>query len=300
MKGRKYHLGEQMAKHIWEVLRRREVPGFPEELKTIPLAEDIHRELCEIRLTLESYAAWDLEPAPESGGVLSGYLKDLQSKLRHKEDELRREAERQQTTVHEMQEREYYFRYLASRDPLTGVLNRMSFSNRAVIELERVYAQERCACLAIMDLDYFKQFNDRHGHLAGDEALKHTVRTVSGALRKTDFMGRYGGEEFVIFFPNTTLRICHLVCERVLKTLASTPIKMEYGSVAITASIGLTQTGREGMTGEDPARPALGGEWIQTLIDQADHALYQAKLGGRNRTASYREERDGASVWEKA
>jgi diguanylate cyclase (GGDEF)-like protein len=287
MKEKKQRLADELAGHIWELLRRREAPDLPEALKAVPLAEDLHRELRELRWILESYAAWDLGPTPESQGVLAGCLRGLQSKLRHKEEELRREGERRQATVREMQEREHYFRYLASRDPLTGALNRGAFSNRAAIELERAYIQGRDACLAMMDLDCFKQFNDRHGHLAGDEALKHTVRVVSGALRKTDFMGRYGGEEFVIFFPDTTLRIGRLVCERALKTLLSTPIGMDYGSAAITASIGLAQTDWERMAGEEPGQREFAEEWIETLIGQADCALYQAKARGRNRAESY-------------
>jgi diguanylate cyclase (GGDEF)-like protein len=316
------------------LLHRQEIPSFPEELKTMPLAEDIHRELCDIRQTLERYAAWDLESAPESAGVLAKYLKAVQANYRHivwrirmalhggpedspgtaimpfnemarqleqalqaRETDLRRKTGRQQATIHELQERESRFRSLASRDPLTGTLNRSSFIQRAIAELETVYIHKTGACLAIIDLDHFKEFNDQHGHLAGDEALKHLVEMVSGTLRQTDFMGRYGGEEFVVFFPDTKLEIGHRVCERLLRTLASKPVQTELLSAPITASIGLTQMGWEEWAGQEPGYPDFSEEWIYRLVAEADRALYQAKKEGRNRVVSYYGERDGESGW---
>ncbi|MDR1247831.1 MAG: GGDEF domain-containing protein [Treponema sp.] len=330
---------EQLAEHIRDLLRRQELPDFPEELKTIPLAEDIHRELCEVRQVLKSYAAWDLDPTPKSAGILARHLKALKANFRHivwriqmalhgdvssleglgaepfneivrhleqdlrakeaeqrGETELRRTTDRQQATTHELQEREYRFRYLASRDPLTGALNRSCFVQRAMIELETAYAQKTVSCLAILDLNRFKQFNDRYGHPAGDEALKHMVEVVSGELRKTDFMGRYGGDEFVVFFPNTRLDLCRLVCERALKKLAATPVRLDTGSAVITASVGLAQTDGEERDGKAQGYPDFFEEWIYLLVAQADRALYQAKASGGERAVSCYGERDGAGV----
>jgi diguanylate cyclase (GGDEF)-like protein len=323
----------ELAKHIWKLLYWQEVPSLPAELRMIPLAKDIHRELCEVRQALQSYATWDMEPMPASQNILAKHLRALQGNFRHvilriqstlygetspqedsgetprqsfnelarrleevlrvKEEELREGADQRQATIHELQEREYRFRYLASRDPLTGALNRSSFYQRAVAELKAADAQKTGSCVAMVDLDHFKKFNDRHGHLAGDEALKHVVAVVSGTLRKTDFMGRYGGEEFTVFFPNTNLEICRLVCERVLKKLASTPVQLESGTAKITASIGLTQTDWEERDGKRPDDPDFSAEWI-CLLAQADMALYQAKKDGRNRVASYYREKDDA------
>jgi diguanylate cyclase (GGDEF)-like protein len=325
-----------LAKHIWELLYWQEMPSLPAELKTVPLAEDIHRELGEIRQALQSYAVWDMEPVPASRNILAKHLRTMQGNFRHfilriqstlygeavsqedteenvsppfnelvrhleeglrTKEAARREGEdRRQATIHELQEREYRFRYLASRDPLTGALNRSSFYQRAVAELEAADAQKTGACVAMMDLDHFKMFNDRHGHLAGDEALKHVVAVVSGTLRKTDFIGRYGGEEFTVFFPNTSLEICRLVCERVLKKLAATPVQLETGDAKITASIGLVQTswGAEAETGNSD----FSAECIY-LLSQADLALYQAKKGGRNQVVvSHYGEQDAAMVME--
>jgi diguanylate cyclase (GGDEF)-like protein len=325
----------ELAKHIWKLLYRQEIPSLPEGLRMIPLAEDIHRELCEVRQTLQSYAAWGMDPVPASRNILAKYLRGMQGNFRHvilriqstlyeeagspddfgetprrpfnelarhleealqtKEEALREGSDRRQATIQELQEREYRFRYLASRDALTGALNRSSFYQRAVAELEAADAQKTGACIAMMDLDHFKKFNDRHGHLAGDEALKHVVAVVPGALRKTDFIGRYGGEEFTVFFPNTSLEICRLVCERVLKKLAATPVLLETGSAKITASIGLTQTGWDAEAAKEPGDSDFSAEWIY-LLSQADLALYEAKKEGRNRVVSYYGERKGAMV----
>jgi diguanylate cyclase len=289
--------GEQLAEHIWKLLYQAEVPSLGEDLKGIPLVEDIHRGLCEVRETLDRYVAGDLEARAEMRGILPGYLGELQAKFRElqaKEVGLRREADQRQASVYAMQEREYRFRALASRDPLTGVLNRRAFMRRAAVEIEAVYARKGRSCLAILDVDNFKQFNDRYGHPAGDDALKHIVGVLFGELRRTDFMGRYGGEEFVVLFPDTTLPMGQMVCERALKALALTPVQLETGPAALTASIGLVQTCWE--AGEEPEYGDFSAEGIYLLVTQADRALYQAKLGGRNRAVSYSGGRERASV----
>ena len=227
---------------------------------------------------------------------LAGRLEEALRELKAKDAELRREADRRLATAHEMQEREYRFRFLASRDPLTGALNRRSFIDRAAIELEWARERRSVASLAMLDVDYFKRFNDRHGHLAGDEALKHIVRVVSGALRKTDFLGRYGGEEFVAFFPDTRFELCRLVCERALKTLAAAPVPLPGGAGELTASVGFAQASWEDVRGE-PGAPDAAAQGVYLLIGQADVALRHAKLSGRNRAAWYSEEQEGSNSW---
>jgi diguanylate cyclase (GGDEF)-like protein len=184
----------------------------------------------------------------------------------------------------ELQEREYRFHSLADQDPLTGALNRRSFFRRAVSELERAYIRKTGVCLAIMVMDHFRQFNERHGPLAGDEALKHTMRVVSGELRKTDFMGRYGGEEFVVFFPATRLEHCRLACQRALKALSAAPVQVESGPAFITVSVGLAETVWNAGLGEGSDCPDFSAEWM-LLAARADRALCQAKRSDRARTA---------------
>jgi diguanylate cyclase (GGDEF)-like protein len=323
---------EQMAGHIWALLYGQEVPNLPKELRTIPLAEDIHRELREVRRVLQSYAAWDMKPMPESENILARYLKTLQANFRHivfriqavlveyeppegspafsgPFNEMVRHLEevlqakgtklRQQAALLEMPEWEYRFRDLASWDPLTGALSRSSFIRRAKVELETAHVQQTELCVAIMDPDYFKKFNDLHGHTAGEDALKHLVEVVSGALRKTDFMGRYEEEKFVVFFPDTRLEICQMVCKRMLKQLSATPIRLASGTTKITMSIGLASMGWEAGAGKEPGYRGFSAEWaIYLLMTQADRALSQTKKEGRSRVVSYDGKRDGTVVWD--
>ncbi|MDR1909780.1 MAG: GGDEF domain-containing protein [Spirochaetaceae bacterium] len=216
-------------------------------------------------------------------------LREKEEKLLSMTENLQQEVSQRDSVVEALQESESRFRYLAGHDALTGALNRRSFIERATIELQAAITQNRICCLAIMDIDHFKLFNDRHDHLAGDEALRHVVKVMSAYLRKMDFMGRYGGEEFVFFFQGTDLETGHIVCERVRKNLASAPLELESGPVHITASFGVTMTTLEEFDAppEGANFSLSSSEIIRKLVDRADKALYQAKKAGRNRVVSY-------------
>jgi diguanylate cyclase (GGDEF)-like protein len=186
--------------------------------------------------------------------------------------------------VKTLQEREQRFRYLASHDALTGALNRQSFFERAAVEFGVALGQNKGCCLAILDLDHFKAFNDRYGHLAGDEALKQVVRVLPAYLRREDFMGRYGGEEFVLFFRDTELGVCQRVCSRVLQKLASMPLALGgKEAVYITASMGVATARREDFEGGGVPD---AGVIVQKMLIRADAALYDPTNRGRNRVIS--------------
>jgi diguanylate cyclase (GGDEF)-like protein len=206
-------------------------------------------------------------------------LKQKEETLTALTNNLRSEVDLRNSVVEALQESESRFKYLASHDPLTGVLNRRSFLERAGAELQIILARSIPCCLAMLDIDHFKQFNDTYGHLAGDEALRHTVRVISSALRKNDFMGRYGGEEFVLFFSGADLETGIVIAERVRKSLAASPVNLEIGPVCITASFGVSlASGNADTETQEP---------IQFLINNADIALYKAKETGRNRVVSF-------------
>jgi diguanylate cyclase (GGDEF)-like protein len=203
------------------------------------------------------------------------------SKLQEKEEtlvelnnKLRKEVEHMET----LKEREAHFKFLASYDHLTGILNRRSFIDKAEVELANAaYFRVPC-CLAMMDVDHFKNFNDTYGHLAGDEALHHAVKTVEARLRKNDFMGRYGGEEFILFFYDTDKETGLKVLERLCKQLSESPVPLEKILVTITASFGFAATDKEKSAGKGA---------LHKLIKDADTALYAAKLSGRNRVVIF-------------
>jgi len=192
-------------------------------------------------------------------------------------DKLRKEIEHMET----LKKSEAHFKFLASHDPLTGTLNRRAFIEMATVELANAAYLHVPCCLAMMDIDHFKSFNDTYGHLAGDEALRHTVMIVESKLRKNDFMGRYGGEEFILFFYDTDEETGQKILERLRTHLSESPVPLINGPVEIHASFGIALV--------DMEKSAEKG-YIQKLVHDADTALYAAKQSGRNKVVLFNEE----------
>jgi diguanylate cyclase (GGDEF)-like protein len=157
------------------------------------------------------------------------------------------------------------FEHLAAHDPLTGVLTRRALLEACDQELERSHRYGRPLALMMLDLDHFKAVNDNHGHQAGDKVLVDFVRRASAQLRKPDRLGRYGGEEFLVMLPETSLAEARIVAERILKMPGNT-----QGLPACTTSIGLAASSREDTS-------------VDTVLARADAALYRAKAQGRSR-----------------
>jgi diguanylate cyclase (GGDEF)-like protein len=153
----------------------------------------------------------------------------------------------------------------STTDALTGVLNRGAFQER----LERALADREQVVLALLDLDHFKLVNDRHGHPAGDRALRRFCEIVQGEARLGDALGRLGGEEFGLLLGDTDLPGAHSFADRLRATVAR---ETAAGEVGITVSIGL-------------AEPAAGTT-AEDLLRSADVALYSAKGAGRNRVVA--------------
>ncbi len=162
----------------------------------------------------------------------------------------------------------------ATYEGLTGLLRREAILEQLGHEVERALRYGRPLAVAIADLDHFKAVNDRHGHLAGDALLRRTAQVISGELRGTDAVGRYGGEEFLLVLPETDLQGAAAVAEKVRCRVQETQVPVEDGPpIRATVSIGLATLGGEGsLTSRD-------------LIAAADRALYEAKRAGRNRVA---------------
>jgi len=159
---------------------------------------------------------------------------------------------------------------------LTGLLRREAILEQLERELERALRYHRPLAIAMADLDYFKEVNDRFGHLAGDSLLRRIAQVVAGTLRNSDWIGRYGGEEFLLVLPETNIGEAGHVAEKIRALVQRTRVPMEDGStMRVTLSIGLASldelSGRaEKVTARD-------------LIAAADRSLYEAKHGGRNR-----------------
>jgi diguanylate cyclase (GGDEF)-like protein len=222
-------------------------------------------------------------------------LKELRAKeadLRTLAESLRKEINLRNTAVEALQESESRFKYLASHDPLTGAMNRRSFMERADFELKSALFRKIPCGIVMMDIDHFKEFNDTWGHQAGDEALRHVVSIISSMLRKDDFLGRYGGEEFVFFFSHADKKTGIAIAERVREAIAGNPVRLGTGMVCISASFGVALAADAGQGEEDPELPVKdpGDKLLEILIRCADLALYQAKQNGRNRVVCFDKE----------
>jgi diguanylate cyclase (GGDEF) domain len=156
-----------------------------------------------------------------------------------------------------------------STDPLTGALNRRTFEAIVQKLLEISKITNSPIHLAIADLDHFKKINDTYGHLAGDEALKHFVNIIKRNLRKSDYIFRIGGEEFVILLPNTELNDAIEVLERIRSDVEKTPFHYNSNEIRITASFGIAEVDKD--------------NHISKTIKEADEKLYLAKKLGRNK-----------------
>ena len=159
---------------------------------------------------------------------------------------------------------------LATTDPLTGLYNRRHFRVALDAEWSRFQRYYRSVSVMMVDIDHFKSVNDRYGHAIGDEAIKATAEACLLGKRKSDIVGRVGGEEFAILLPETTLSRAQIVAERIRKRIAGQALKVRDANFQITVSIGVAEASVS-MSGAD------------ALLVAADQALYQAKGQGRNR-----------------
>ena len=160
---------------------------------------------------------------------------------------------------------------LARTDHLTGALSRGALYTQAARDLQRARRQHSFTAAFIVDIDHFKCINDECGHAAGDAVLRHVAQHGQQVLRCTDLFGRYGGDEFVAVLPDTDLLTAAAIAERLRISVCEPAPGLPAGSPPVTVSIGV-------------AAVAGGCEGIDDLIAQADHALYNAKHAGRNRT----------------
>ena len=168
---------------------------------------------------------------------------------------------------------------LAMTDELTGVSNRRHFLSQLEIEHQRALRYRHHVSLAMLDLDHFKQVNDRYGHPAGDEVLKHFAGLLCRHIRCEDVVGRLGGEEFALLMLETPPFGAQAVLERIRHELAQAHLDFIAPGFGYTFSAGVAE-----LPLTEP--PPACNRWIQ----EADQALYRAKTGGRNRTVVYRPE----------
>ncbi len=161
----------------------------------------------------------------------------------------------------------------ASTDVLTKLPNREALDERVLLEWERFKRYKNPVCLVVLDIDHFKRVNDQYGHLVGDKVLQAISKELTKSIRETDFVARFGGEEFVILLPETNLEEAEIAMNNIREKIAALKLKFINENEPVTASFGITAF-------------TLGNS-IETLFTQADKALYQAKEKGRNQVICY-------------
>ncbi len=162
---------------------------------------------------------------------------------------------------------------LAIIDSLTNVFNRRYYLERFKEEIERSRKFNYKFCCLMIDIDYFKDFNDRYGHIVGDAILRELSRTIQETIRQIDLIGRYGGEEFSIILSETDKDAAQFAAERIRLAVQNKHIRVYDEELKITVSIGISTY-------------PYDGKETERLIDKADSALYLAKFTGRNRVCA--------------
>ncbi len=220
-----------------------------------------------VALHTQNSHTWSLEVANAvmilivlSGGTF------LTSRLQHLRERLHRQKQELKAALEHIHQ-------IALFDELTGLMNRRSMNELLAQECLRSDRSGRTFTVALLDIDHFKKINDNYGHRAGDIALKSFAETAEQAIRATDKIARWGGEEFLLILPETEPPSCVMNClNRMKERITAIEINHEGQQFSFTVSIGFS-TRRD-------------NELIEHTIDRADQALYSAKQSGRDRVVA--------------
>jgi diguanylate cyclase (GGDEF)-like protein len=189
--------------------------------------------------------------------------------IQYETDQLRREAAQERQRRNQLEAENAELAKLSTEDSLTSAYNRRYLETYLEHENARAKRQKASLCVAMIDIDFFKQVNDKLTHAIGDVVLKTVVKHIQNCIRKADVLARYGGEEFAVVFPDTTLETGTMVCERIRLFIENADWSEIHSTLKITVSIGLSDNNSQT---DNP----------EGLLASADAALYQAKNNGRN------------------
>jgi len=218
------------------------------------LKNQVKSQLGNIRQAIDNYQQTDT-----ARYNLSQQLETLGAKIKTMEVE----AEKNRTTLEK-------HRHKAMHDPLTELPNREAYNERVHTEVQRWERYGRPLCLAIFDIDHFKNINDNYGHQAGDRVLKVIGRSITKRLREADFFCRYGGEEFVALLPETTGDAALVALDKIRMAIANAAFNYKEQPLEITVSVGISAFRQD--------------DTLEDVFERADRALYNAKSSGRNCT----------------
>jgi two-component system cell cycle response regulator len=233
-----------------------------EDLRDIPIIMLTGREDRDLKIKGLEQGACDYVTKPFDAGELVARVK-VQLKIKALQDELKRSNE--------------LLKELSNTDPLTHLYNRRYLTKVLSIELIRAKRYSESLSFIILDIDHFKKVNDAYGHQNGDTVLSAVAEVVQAGRRCYDIAARYGGEEFVLVLPGTTLAGGITVAERLRENVRAISYKPPLEQLSITISLGVATFPSAQIEDED------------SLISQADEALYRAKQNGRNRVETMAE-----------
>lgn len=219
------------------------------------LKQNVTRQLASIMRSMEHFRLHE----HERENRLNQRYDDLLKKV----DQMELETSKARARMQEEQLR-------ARTDPLTGLPNRIDYEHHLQAEMQRWQRYQACFSMAVGDIDFFKRINDQLGHLAGDRVLRLVAKVLRHNLRSTDFIARFGGEEFVILFPSTSADEALQATEKLRLAIAGSPFNFKGKRVEVTLSFGIAEV--------------CAGDDLESLFTRADKALYRAKEQGRNQT----------------
>ena len=230
--------------------------NYQKELREFSISLDNIKDVGEFREIVAGLMRRTLEVI-EAGQQLKEHLAVMTSKSEELQKQLC-------STQHEL-----------LRDPLTGIYNRKAFDEKISAYIEAYRKDDKFFSLVIIDIDHFKNFNDRHGHLLGDQVLKFVGKLLTNELKGKDFVGRYGGEEFVLLMEGASLDNAVVVANKIRGSFANVQLKYSksgqiIGKITVSAGVATIQ----------------GDDTPESLIKRADDALYMAKQYGRNAVKS--------------
>ncbi|BCG61497.1 histidine kinase N-terminal 7TM domain-containing diguanylate cyclase [Paenibacillus sp. URB8-2] len=240
------------AASIGHPLARIFLPGGKEAVAYVMEADPLHQEERELQWSNgDDICYYEIRSSPviKRGGQVAGRMIMLIDVTERKllQDKLRQ---------------------LATIDSLTGICNRTYFMEQSSEVLKNCSPENGSMSIALFDVDHFKNINDRYGHGFGDSALCHITDICRSHLRQGDVFGRYGGEEFVLCLPDTSLDQAARLADRIRRAIEAESLQTPNGRISVTVSFGVTE--------------AVPGCTLEELLTEADHALYASKRGGRN------------------
>ncbi len=262
-----YTESEIKALSIFDVIHPDDLPRYRQKLQRLMRGEDLYQ--LELRFITRTGRTLIVE-GNSNCRFIDGQPAATRSIYRDITE--RRQHESQLDSYRQrLEDANRQLKFLATTDALTGLQNRRAFQERLTAEVERAFRYDHAVSLLLLDVDHFKQFNDSFGHLVGDEVLKRVARILESTARLSDFVARFGGEEFAIILPNTDINGAQILAERFRAAIA----EEQFPNRQITASLGVATLGYGTPMSGDIADGLA-------LIKAADEALYVAKLHGRN------------------